>query len=596
MADETKAKNKAKEKKKKKKVKQKRQKKTIEKAPSKAKAIESKTSGGDDAESISVDKLLALLLAVSVIMNFYLFYQYNSLLDDAGRVSEDNTQQMRVVSGQAIQRPAIDDKVRVDFYVMSMCPYTSQVQTAINPVLEKMGDVIDFSINYIAQDTGSGFNSLRGQPEVDENIRQLCAMKNHGNGYEYMEYIICRNSNIQSDDWQSCARSADLDIQAIMQCVESGEGAELLRKSIGVSNDAQASGSPTMFINGQRYSGQRTERAFTQAICGHISNQHYICRELPPEKPIDIIVLNDRRCANCNIEPLKANLRQEFPAARFIEYDYSQDDGKRIYDESGIEVLPAILFGQDVRQTDKFGNMQRFLQDAGPYLNLMIGSRFDPKREICDNGMDDTGNGLIDCEDPDCEHALVCRQEIPKRLDAFVMSMCPFAITGLNSMDEVLEAIPDMDFNLHYIVGYDEDSLEFSSLSGQREVDENIRQLCAIDISKDRRKWMGYILCRNSDMNGDWMECADEAGIDADLMSECSTKQHGKDLLRQSMKTAQDLGITGSPTWMVSNKNLFSGISAEQIRSGFCRYNQDMPGCEMTLSDDTAGLPAQGGC
>ena len=82
--------------------------------------------------------------------------------------------------------------VKVDFYVMSQCPYGTQVEDAIKPVLDKLGKAVDFSINFIATDLGGGkFSSLHGQGEVDENIRQLCAVKYYPN--TYMDYIVCRN-------------------------------------------------------------------------------------------------------------------------------------------------------------------------------------------------------------------------------------------------------------------------------------------------------------------------------------------------------------------------------------------------------------------
>ncbi|MDA3865099.1 MAG: hypothetical protein PF689_14655 [Deltaproteobacteria bacterium] len=48
-------------------------------------------------------------------------------------------------------------------------------------------------------------------------------------------------------------------------------------------------------------------------------------------------------------------------------------------------------------------------------FSLVIGCNEDNsggKQEICDNEIDDNGNGLTDCEDDDCEGYLVCNQEI----------------------------------------------------------------------------------------------------------------------------------------------------------------------------------------
>jgi len=64
-------------------------------------------------------------------------------------------------------------------------PYGVQAENMIFPVVKSLDKSIDFSLNYIGGETspmegagkGSQFNSMHGQGEVDEDLRQLCAMK-----------------------------------------------------------------------------------------------------------------------------------------------------------------------------------------------------------------------------------------------------------------------------------------------------------------------------------------------------------------------------------------------------------------------------------
>ena len=46
---------------------------------------------------------------------------------------------------------------------------------------------------------------------------------------------------------------------------------------------------------------------------------------------------------------------------------------------------------------------------------------------VCDDGKDDDGDGLIDCDDPDCKNNWLCtpKKEKPE-VELFVMSHCPF--------------------------------------------------------------------------------------------------------------------------------------------------------------------------
>ena len=237
--------------------------------------------------------------------------------------------------------------------------------------------------------------------------------------------------------------------------------------------------------------------------------------------------------------------------------------------------------------------MARFLQDAGPYKLLRVGAKFDPTAEICDNGTDDNANGQADCQDAACSKALVCRPEIKNRLDLFVMSQCPFGIKALDAMREVLPAFGgEIDFHIHYIA--DELDGQPVSMHGDGEVDEDIRQLCAIKLYGKDHKYMDYIWCRNQDMNdADWKKCA-KNGIRAKRIARCAESVEGRELLLANLETARSLDIGASPTWMVNNRIIFSGITPEQIKQNYCRTNPSGSGCDKTLSGDV-NLPA-GGC
>ena len=141
---------------------------------------------------------------------------------------------------------------------MSQCPYGTQVEDAIAPVLEKFGDSVDFSVNFIAGDNGDGtFDSLHGQPEVDEDIRQVCAMKLSPKNY--MKFIVCQNKDIRNAaaNAEACAEEAGIDVDALKTCAEGAEGKALLSESIKKSEAVQASGSPTIKLNGVDYNSGR---------------------------------------------------------------------------------------------------------------------------------------------------------------------------------------------------------------------------------------------------------------------------------------------------------------------------------------------------
>jgi len=302
----------------------------------------------------------------------------------------------------------------------------------------------------------------------------------------------------------------------------------------------------------------------------------------------DFIVLNDKRCDECDTSRIITSLKELFPDAEVTEVDYKTPEGKALYEETGIEFLPAVLFKESVKDSDNYANIERYLEEKGDYLSLRIGASFDPTAEICDNGIDDTGNGKIDCEDETCATQMICRENIPERLDVFVMSQCPFGTRALDSMKEVLENFKgQIDFHVNYIATENPDG-SFRSLHGQAEVDEDIRELCAIEHYPDNYKYMDYIWCRNKDIKSeDWEGCAKEAGMDVNVIKTCFEGDEGGQLLSENLKFAEELGIGASPTWLANNRHKFSGIDAETIKTNYCKVNPELVGCEAILSGST---------
>jgi len=481
------------------------------------------------------------------------------------------------------------DAVKLDFYVMSQCPYGLQVENSIAPVLEKLGADIDFNLNFIANENADGtFRSLHGQPEVDGNIAQLCASKYDPD--KYMDMVVCQNQNSKAipGNWEQCATDNGLEVEKIRTCYEGDEGADLLRASIAETNKVKATGSPTIYINDVKYAGARGENDFLRAICNEYeSDRPAACDDIPEPVKVNVLILNDKRCAECDTSRLVGQLKGYFPGLDVIAYDYSDAKGKEMYDTYGLKALPAMLFDDSMLEAENYAQVQRYLEQVDDKYTLRVGAQFDPTAEICDNNKDDTGNGMVDCDDETCKDTMECREEIEQHLQVFVMSDCPYGTRALKVLKEIADNFGDnLDFEVHYIAN--EAGNGFTSLHGQYEVDENIIQLCVFEHSPDA--WLDYVYCRSDKgVKGiDWTECADETGVDKDAVQECFDSGAGADLLREDIKIANGLKIGASPTWLANNRYQFGGIDAEAVKTQFCTYNSGTTGCENTLSGQAA--------
>jgi protein-disulfide isomerase len=188
----------------------------------------------------------------------------------------ENLPQPEDTTTQPTQAPQTDTP-DVELYVMAFCPYGTQAEDAMKPVVDLLGNDANIQVHYIATvqgDTLDSISSLHGATEAVEDVRQLCIMENYDQT-TFWNYVMDLNSNCVSkyNDataynacWKDTASQNGIDASQIETCINS-EGVDLISVDSQYASLNQVSGSPTLIINGVRYSGARTPDAYKQAIC-----------------------------------------------------------------------------------------------------------------------------------------------------------------------------------------------------------------------------------------------------------------------------------------------------------------------------------------
>jgi len=514
----------------------------------------------------------------------------------AGPVAPSNNQVSEVTGveqgGADDVAPTAAERVTLELYVMSRCPFAAPVLQTVYALHRSMGSALDVRLDYIVTEDERGqLQALHGEQELRGNILQLCALHHFG-ASRGLRFVSCVSRTYPQipNNWEACATETGLDAETLMGCYTSPAGEQLLRASMARAKAAGAQGSPTIVVGGQAYQGARDQASLLRELCPRYTRTAPgACASMPREVPVKLLVLNDRRCPTCVTDNLERNLRQRFSRALEVRVvDYATEEGRRLYRELKLTGLPALLFDAQVEQHEQHATLARWMERRGAYHLLKMPTTFDPTAEICDNKMDDTGNGKVDCADATCRDQRICRRDRPRRLEVFIMSQCPFAAQGLLAMKEVQKSFGgQLAFDVHYIAERTRDG--FSSLHGQTEVDEDLRQLCAKTLYGRNNRYLDYVWCRMNDYRSDtWQGCA-TGGISAQRIERCATSAQGRKLLKQDLQQARSLQISGSPTWLVNNRHTFNGISAEQIRQGVCEHNARLKSCEKTLSDTPPG-------
>lgn len=491
--------------------------------------------------------------------------------------------------GSSNLRSAQSGRVKVEVYVTAKCPFGVRAENAMAPVLKKMGKSINFSLDFVGsiESKSGGLVSARGEAEIIGAKAQVCAMDIEPDAY--MDLVLCMNKNWQQipAGWESCAEKTGISVDKLKTCVEGRVGHELLKASFERSTARKMRSSPAVFINNNFFKGAITEDTFARTICAMIpKDKPAYCASVPPPAKLPIVVISDKQCKQCNTEIIDQQMHRYFEAVDIKILDVGSEEGKKLYTELKLSKLPVVLFTNAIKEQYAYVRFQRVVEQRGDYLVTSRWGVYDPSREICDNKKDDNGNQKVDCADPQCRYSLSCRKEVRNKLEVFVMSQCPFGVKALDSMKEVLDNFKGkINFKIHYIAN-EIPGGAFSSLHGQPEVDENIRMLCAAKRYLKKYKYMDYIWCRNKDIrNKNWPACTGKvSGIKQKAIESCVNSKQGRKLLSTDIKIAKSMDVGASPSWVVNNKHMFSGIDPETIKTNFCKYNRGLKGCKNTLS------------
>lgn len=199
-------------------------------------------------------------------------------------------------AGQNAQQPSatVDTKKEtptVDLFVMSYCPYGTQMQKAMLPVAETLGDKIDFDLQFVDY-------LMHGEKEMDENLNQYCIQKEQpGKLFAYLECFL------ESEESESCMDQVGVDSAGIDSCAKAADQEYKLTEKFNdksthkgnyppfdVDKEANkeygVSGSPTLVINGEKIQSSRNPAALLDTVCSGFENEPEECeQQLPSSTP-----------------------------------------------------------------------------------------------------------------------------------------------------------------------------------------------------------------------------------------------------------------------------------------------------------------------
>jgi hypothetical protein len=498
----------------------------------------------------------------------------------------------------------------VAVFLLPRCPHAAAVMQTLLDLRREIGPRLSLLVGYVGVLDDKGNPSFPGGDAEKEAARvQICASR-HSDPEPWIKFLECQYRGeawrTLPDGWEDCVTEAGLALADVKKCLSGGEGAAVLSTAVAATTLMGIDASPTIIVNGSPYVGGRTRADLLRMLCyldDAPAPRPDACEGVSPPPAVAATLLFDSRCKDeemCDTASQEAIVGNLIPGVVFNRVDYVSDEGKRTFElvRAGTEVstLPLMVLESTVAaEPAAMERLSDYLTPFGGGYVLRLGG-WDPTVEICDNGADDNGDGAVDCADATCSPKPLCRPETKARLDLFVMSGCPFADRVLPEVDRFLDGFgrdeKAVSFAVQFI-GENKDG-ELSSMHGAAEVAEDERMACAQKLYPAKYEFMKYVVCRARDFKAaDWAKCVPKT-MDRKKIEKCAAGEEGRKLVADSFALADSMGMTGSPSWLLNNREDMQGRDAAAITEAFCEKNP-LPACKAALEraakaeDDSSG-------
>ena len=188
----------------------------------------------------------------------------------------------------ATQQPSAEvstksDKPVVELFVMSHCPYGTQMEKGILPVVKLLDDKIDFNLKFV-------YYAMHGEIEVTEQLNQYCIQKEQND--KFLDYLYCF---LEAGDGEGCLSENGIDIDSMNTCTEAADEEFEITKNLEdqslwlsgryalFNTDKEdnekysVGGSPTLVINGETVNSGRDSVSLLNVICSAFNESPEEC-------------------------------------------------------------------------------------------------------------------------------------------------------------------------------------------------------------------------------------------------------------------------------------------------------------------------------
>ncbi|EKE11464.1 MAG: hypothetical protein ACD_15C00076G0002 [uncultured bacterium] len=177
------------------------------------------------------------------------------------------------------------DKPKVELFVMSYCPFGTQMEKGILPVLKTLGTKVDYNLRFVDY-------IMHGEKEIAENLRQYCIEKTQP--AKLSAYLNCflkkgegtadtclAASGIANAGIKACVAQTDAKFSVSKNAADKNTWSNGQFPAFDVdkeNNEKYAvQGSPTLVVNGVVAESGRDSASILKTICGAFNDAPKEC-------------------------------------------------------------------------------------------------------------------------------------------------------------------------------------------------------------------------------------------------------------------------------------------------------------------------------
>lgn len=270
-----------------------------------------------------------------------------------------------------------------------------------------------------------------------------------------------------------------------------------------------------------------------------------------PDPMIEVSVINDENCEECNVDEIMVSLRKVMPTMLINKVDYSSEAGKKMIEEFGVKSLPAFVFAKEIEDTDIYAQAQPiFIEKNGKYL------------------MDSAQAGIpvgkyLKTPSIDGDVVKIGPDDAKVKLVEFSDFQCPYCQMFQKTMDEVVKEYGDQ-------VQFIFKNLPLESIHPRAKA-----AAMAAECANEQGKWLEYAdkLFANQKVwgeakdNKNFISYASQLRLDVSKFTQCINEEKYKGKIESDLKEATDFGIGGTPALFINDKFKSGAVQAAELKA-----------------------------